>query len=88
MNAEDVQHDLTERAAIREYDGGMSRHEADEAARGDLVEQAVHTVMFNTLTGERRPNDSMLDIIEVYEQRDPDLYESLRARVNRARGVE
>lgn len=87
MNAEDVQHDLTERAAIREHDGEMSRHEADKAARGDMLERAVHHVMFNTITGERRPKDSMLDIIEWYEEAEPDLYRGLRASVNRARGV-
>ena len=29
--------EFTERAAIREFDGGMARHEAERAAYGDVV---------------------------------------------------
>jgi len=51
VSASDVREDYAERAAIREYDGGMRRADAERGARADLERRYPPTDIARALAG-------------------------------------
>ena len=62
-----------ERAAIREYCGGMAREDAEREALQDVINARVRSVLYAS-DGSIRPKDQRRDVIEYSENADPEIF--------------
>lgn len=62
-----------ERSAIREYDGGQSREEAERGALQDVINARARSVIFSA-DGSVRDKAQRRDVIEYSENADPEIF--------------